>query len=93
MRQIFVEVQPPQLKNAHSAKIEIGPSMACYFTVYQSVKYKESDLSDPPHATILCYGSLRSSARSTDPTEDDGTQKRLLNLSVRKNSDVRIFSI
>jgi hypothetical protein len=43
--------------------------MACCCMVYQSLKYKESDLFGPPHATmilvgdILCYGSLRSSAR------------------------------
>jgi hypothetical protein len=69
MRKFFVRVHLPSFKKAHSAKIEIGPSMACYCTVYQSLKYKESDLSGPPHATtilfadILCYGSLISTAR------------------------------
>ena len=100
MRQIFGGVHPPQFKNAQSPKIEIGPSMACYCTVYQSLKYKESDVSGPPHATmiivadILFYGSLKSTARKY------GSHKRRKNsemaiqfISVRKTSDVRIFSI
>jgi hypothetical protein len=41
MRQFFVGVHLPHFKKAHSAKIEIGPSMACYCTVYHSLKYKE----------------------------------------------------
>jgi len=34
MRQIVVGVHPPPFYNAHSAKIEIGPFMACFCTVY-----------------------------------------------------------